>query len=60
MVFADGFAGAEHRPKTADFRPSAVAVAPNGALYVMESEKGRIWRIDYVGAAKVWTKIAQR
>lgn len=60
VVFADGFAGSEHRPKTAEFRPSAVAVAPNGALYVMESEKGRIWRIDYVGAAKAGTKIAQR
>jgi glucose/arabinose dehydrogenase len=51
VIFADGFAGADHRAKTAEFRPSSVAVAPSGALYVMESEKGRIWRIDYVGKA---------
>ena len=52
VVFADGFAGPTRRPKVAEFRPSAVAVAPNGGLYVMDSEKGRIWRIDYVGTGK--------
>jgi glucose/arabinose dehydrogenase len=52
VVFADGFAGGVRRSEVAEFRPSAVAVAPNGGLYVMESEKGRIWRIDYVGTGK--------
>ena len=51
VVFADGFAGAERKPRTAEFRPSSVAVSPTGALYVMDSEHGRIWRIDYVGRA---------
>ncbi len=53
VVFADGFAGPDRRAKTAEYRPSAVAVSPSGALYVMESEKGRIWRIDYVGSRRV-------
>ncbi len=52
VVFAEGFAGAERKQATAEFRPSAVAVGPSGALYVMESRRGRIWRIDYVGTGK--------
>jgi glucose/arabinose dehydrogenase len=49
-VFAAGFAGAAHEDKCgkrADYRPIAVAVAPDGALYVADSQKGRIWRIAY-------------
>ena len=49
-VFADGFAGA--RPgtknvKTAAYRPVGVTVGPDGALYVADSNKGKIWRIAY-------------
>ncbi len=51
-VFADGFAGADRRPPTAEFRPTGLAVSPSGALYVMDGNKGRIWRIDYVGRAR--------
>lgn len=53
VIFADGFAGPDRRPTEAEFRPSAVAVSPSGALYVMESNKGRIWRIDYVGSGRL-------
>jgi glucose/arabinose dehydrogenase len=48
-VFADGFAGAlaDNNPRNADFRPVGLAVAPDGSLYIADSQKGRIWRIAY-------------
>ena len=50
VVFADGFAGEGARAKNAKaaaYRPVGVAVAPDGALFVADSNKGRIWRISY-------------
>jgi glucose/arabinose dehydrogenase len=52
MVFADGFAGPtrdDKNGKRARYRPVGVTVGPDGALYVSESQKGRIWRIAYTG-----------
>ena len=52
MVFADGFAGPtrdDKNGKRALYRPVGVTVGPDGALYVSESQKGRIWRIAYTG-----------
>jgi glucose/arabinose dehydrogenase len=49
-AFADGFAGPSHEDKCgkrAAYRPVAVTVGPDGALYVADSQKGRIWRIAY-------------
>jgi len=49
-VFADGFAGAgagAKNVKTAAYRPVGVTAGPDGALYVADSNKGKIWRIAY-------------
>ena len=48
-VFADGFAGAlkDNNPRNADYRPVGLAVAPDGSLYIADSQKGRIWRVTY-------------
>jgi glucose/arabinose dehydrogenase/mono/diheme cytochrome c family protein len=50
-VFADGFAGAVKEPERADHRPSGIAVAPDGALFVSDDAHGRIYRISYRGGA---------
>jgi glucose/arabinose dehydrogenase/mono/diheme cytochrome c family protein len=57
-VFADGFAGAVKTPTGAEHRPSGLAVGPDGALYVSDDVRGRIYRIVFRGggvggAAKV-------
>jgi glucose/arabinose dehydrogenase len=50
-VFADGFAGAKPllKREEAKYRPSGVAVAPDGSLYISDLVKGRIWRVVYRG-----------
>ena len=49
-VFADGFAGGQITSASqADFRPTGVAVAPDGAVYVSDSLRGRIWKIIWIG-----------
>jgi glucose/arabinose dehydrogenase/mono/diheme cytochrome c family protein len=50
-VFAAGFAGAVKSPGEAAHRPSGLAVAPDGSLYVSDDVRGRIYRIVYHGGA---------
>jgi glucose/arabinose dehydrogenase len=50
-IFADGFAGAAKEPGAAAHRPSGVAVAPDGALFITDDAHGRIWRVAYTGGA---------
>ncbi len=48
---ATGFSGSGPlaAPTEAPNRPMAVTVGPDGALYVSDDVKGRIWRIAYTG-----------
>jgi glucose/arabinose dehydrogenase/cytochrome c553 len=56
IVFADGFAGAVMEPGRAAFRPTGLAMGPDGALYISDDVHGRIWRVTSHGGAD--TKIA--
>jgi glucose/arabinose dehydrogenase len=51
VVFADGFAGPGKATGRADFRPTGLAAGPDGAIYIADDNKGRIWRVTYHGAA---------
>jgi glucose/arabinose dehydrogenase len=53
IVFADGFAGAVEEPGAAKFRPSGLAIGPDGSLYISEDQHGRIWRVCYTGRAEI-------
>jgi glucose/arabinose dehydrogenase/mono/diheme cytochrome c family protein len=50
-IFADGFAGAVEAPGQALHRPSGVAIGPDGALFVSDDIRGRIYRIAYQGGS---------
>jgi glucose/arabinose dehydrogenase/mono/diheme cytochrome c family protein len=49
VVFANGFAGRYLDPGKAAFRPTGLAEAPDGALYISDDVHGRIWRVTYDG-----------
>lgn len=48
-IFADGFAGEKEvkSPGNAEYRPCGLAQGPDGSLYVVDSKKGKVWRIFY-------------
>ena len=47
--FAENFAGpnATDKSNKAKYRPVGLGVAPDGSLYVTDSQSGKIWRISY-------------
>ena len=51
-IFANGFAGATPlmQPGNAAARADGVAQAPDGSLYIADSQKGKIWRVIYTGS----------
>jgi glucose/arabinose dehydrogenase len=50
-VFADGFAGSDKitGPAQATYRPVGLTQLPDGGLLVIDSKKGRIWKITHQG-----------
>jgi glucose/arabinose dehydrogenase len=44
-IFADGFAGPVKTPEGAAHRPSGLAMGPDGALYISDDQRGRIWKV---------------
>ncbi len=51
QVFADGFMGKTPlmSPNDAAARPDGLAQAPDGSLYITESQHGKVWRVFYRG-----------
>jgi glucose/arabinose dehydrogenase len=60
VVFADGFAGPGKATGRAAYRPMALAVGPDGALYIADDNKGRIWRVTYQGDPNITAIAAAR
>jgi glucose/arabinose dehydrogenase/mono/diheme cytochrome c family protein len=50
VVFADGFAGPIKEPGQAAFRPTGLAVARDGSMYISDDKHGRIWHVTYQGS----------
>jgi len=48
-VFVDGFIDAEGKPTTLGGRPTGLVQGPDGALYVSDDSRGRIWKIVHAG-----------
>lgn len=50
-VFADGFAGRTTIASVSDavYRPMGLSMGPDGSLYVSDTEKGRVWKIEFTG-----------
>ncbi len=51
-IFADGFAGPSKQPDRAVHRPTGLAQARDGAIYVADDKGGRIWKIVYKGSTR--------
>lgn len=57
-IFADGFAGIDPIVNVSDavYRPMGIAMGPDGALFIAETEKGKIWKITYTGNKPKFSK----
>lgn len=46
-IFADGFAGRDEvlEPADARFRPMGLAEGRDGSLFIVDSQRGRVWRV---------------
>ncbi len=50
-VFADGFAEADPIINVTDavYRPMGIATGADGCLYLADTEKGKVWKVDFKG-----------
>lgn len=50
-VFADGFAGVDPiiNVKDAIYRPMGISIGPKGALYLSDTEEGKVWKVSFKG-----------
>lgn len=57
-VFADGFTGKDTLVNTSDskYRPMGLAQGPDGSLYISESNKGKIWKIQFKGKKEAFSE----
>lgn len=48
-IFADGFSGldSDKGEREVVYRPTGVAVGPDGGLFVADSQKGKVWKIVF-------------
>jgi glucose/arabinose dehydrogenase len=46
-IFAEGFAEGDKEPIRAPHRPSGLAQGPDGALYIADDQRGRIYKVTY-------------
>jgi glucose/arabinose dehydrogenase/cytochrome c553 len=55
-IFADGFTGVDTVVNTSDavYRPMGLAIGPDGSLYIVESNQGKIWRVMFKGDKKTF------
>ena len=51
-TFADGFAGGRLDPGDATWRPAGLAQGPDGALYIADDQRGRVWRVVSTGTPR--------
>lgn len=50
-TFAAEFEGAERvdSPGEAEYRPCGLTEGPDGSLYIVDSKKGRVWKVEHKG-----------
>lgn len=57
-IFAKGFPQTDvvESPSDATYRPMGLAEGPDGSLYIVDSQVGRIWRVSYYGEPVAMTR----
>ncbi len=60
-IFADGFKGSKPLENSGDavYRPCGLSEGPDGSLYIVDSQVGRVWRILYYPDGITTTKASE-